>query len=162
MTNSKFKLAALVMAAFLLVGCTAAPANNNSNNDGATGTNTPTTDGNGAATDGSTDGTTGGATDGSNPATTKTVSVSMSSFSFNPKEIEVEAGSTLIINLSNSNGQHDFVIDELNVESNVLNSGGTQTLTIQIPANAAGKQYEYYCSVGSHRAMGMVGTLKVN
>jgi nitrite reductase (NO-forming) len=53
---------------------------------------------------------------------------------------------------------HDFVIDELGVQSDKVNNG--ETATVQFVADKVGT-FEYYCSVGNHRAMGMVGKLIV-
>lgn len=88
-----------------------------------------------------------------------TVDVNMGMFYFDPKEITVKAGETLRINLTNTEGQHDFVIDELNVQSSLLEQEG-QTETITFTPTQPG-EYEYYCSVGEHRQMGMVGKLIV-
>ena len=86
----------------------------------------------------------------------------MANFSFTPKLITAKAGDTLTIKLENSQGMHDFVIDELGVKSRLLKDGEEQLVEISIPVDAKGKSYEFYCSVGNHRQMGMVGTLKVN
>jgi uncharacterized cupredoxin-like copper-binding protein len=53
--------------------------------------------------------------------------------------------------------QHDFVIDALNIKTDLLNAGDSVTVTI----NAAAGSYEYYCSVPGHKEAGMVGTLTV-
>jgi uncharacterized cupredoxin-like copper-binding protein len=86
----------------------------------------------------------------------------MANFTFSPTLIEAEAGTTLEIKLTSAGNIHDFVIDELDVQSNSLNPGASQTITIEIPEDASGKSFEFYCSIGNHQAMGMKGTLKVN
>jgi len=55
-------------------------------------------------------------------------------------------------------GTHDFVIDEFNVATKMTKTGETDT--VEFIADKAGV-FEYYCSVGEHRKMGMVGTLTV-
>lgn len=50
---------------------------------------------------------------------------------------------------------HDFVIDEIEGARTEIWSPGDGE-TIEFVANVAG-EFEYYCSVGSHRANGMVG-----
>ncbi|KKT14735.1 MAG: Plastocyanin [Parcubacteria group bacterium GW2011_GWF2_44_8b] len=79
-------------------------------------------------------------------------------FSFSPSTMSVNKGDTVKITVKNVNGTHDFKIDEFNVSTRTLNTGETQTITFV--ADKAGT-FEYYCSVGNHRAMGMVGTLIV-
>ena len=49
-------------------------------------------------------------------------------------------------------------IDEFNAKTRVLNKGEEETITFV--ADKAGT-FEYYCSVGQHRANGMVGKLIV-
>lgn len=85
----------------------------------------------------------------------------LKSFSFTPDLIEIPAGETMTIKLTNSGGFHDFVVDELDVASEQINEGDTTIVTITAPLDAAGDEYEFYCSVGNHRAQGMVGIVKV-
>ena len=49
---------------------------------------------------------------------------------------------------------HDWVLDEFNAKTKVIQGG--QTDTVEFTASKAGT-FEYYCSVGQHRQMGMVG-----
>ena len=51
---------------------------------------------------------------------------------------------------------HDFVIDELSVRTKIAQAG--EIVGVEIVANEVG-EFEFYCSVGNHRDMGMVGTL---
>lgn len=84
------------------------------------------------------------------------------SYGYSVTELTMKPGETKAIKLTNSGGLHDFVIDELGVHSKDINEGETDTFTITIPDDAApGTTYEYYCSIGNHRAQGMVGTLTV-
>ena len=79
-------------------------------------------------------------------------------FSFSPSKMTVNKGDTVKITLRNINGNHDLKIDEFNAATRVLKTGETETITFV--ADKTGT-FEYYCSVGNHRAMGMVGTLTV-
>jgi nitrosocyanin len=88
----------------------------------------------------------------------KEVTVTGSNYKFAPATITVKKGDTVKITFKNSDGFHDFVIDEFNVHTKTIPAG--QTDTVQFVANKAGT-YEYYCSVANHRQMGMVGKLIV-
>ena len=90
------------------------------------------------------------------------IDLSMGNFAYSVKEIQASAGETITIRLTNEDGMHDFMIDELKVKSKQLSAGQTQDIEIKIPADAKGKTYEYYCSVGNHRQMGMSGKLVIN
>lgn len=79
-------------------------------------------------------------------------------YSFTPAEISVNKGDTVKITLSNIEGFHDWVIDEFNARTERINAG--QTATVQFVADKAGT-FEFYCSVGNHRQMGMKGNLIV-
>ena len=79
-------------------------------------------------------------------------------FSFSLKEIRVKKGDTVEIVFINKNGIHDWVIDEFNAKTKQINTGESET--IRFVANKVGS-FEYYCSVGTHRQQGMVGTLIV-
>ena len=79
-------------------------------------------------------------------------------FSFTPETIEVNKGDTVRIVFQNQNGTHDWVIDEFNTRTKILQSG--QSETVEFVADKTGS-FEYYCSIGTHRQMGMKGTLIV-
>ncbi len=88
-----------------------------------------------------------------------TIEVSGKNFEFTPSEITVKQGQTVTINFtSEDGGPHDLVIDEFDVATEQVASGETSSVTFV--ADQAG-EFEYYCSVGNHREMGMVGTLVV-
>jgi plastocyanin len=71
--------------------------------------------------------------------------------------ITVSAGAEVTVTMNIAGGFHDFVIDELGVQSEAIDSGSTSvTFTPTTPGT-----YSYYCSVGSHRASGMEGTIIV-
>ncbi len=103
-----------------------------------------------------------GVTAGSSPAAMSelaAVTVEMAEFKFAPASMTVKKGETVKLLLKNSGKMpHDFVIDELDVKSKVVSPGAEDS--VEFTPDTAGT-YEYYCSVGQHRANGMVGTLTV-
>ena len=88
----------------------------------------------------------------------KEFTVTGSNFSFDPSEIKVKKGDTVKITFKNSGGMHDWVLEEFNVRTKRI-QGGEQEV-VEFVADKTGT-FEYYCSVGSHRAMGMKGNLIV-
>jgi plastocyanin len=89
---------------------------------------------------------------------TPTINLSAVDIAFDLKEIEASADTEFTITITN-NGQaeHDFVIDELGVDSGPIAAGESVTVTINAPAG----EYTFYCSVPGHRQAGMEGTLKL-
>jgi nitrosocyanin len=79
-------------------------------------------------------------------------------FYFNPSTMTVNKGDTVRIVFTNKEGMHDWALDKFNAKTKVLKAGETET--IEFVAGEAGT-FEYYCSVGDHRARGMKGTLTV-
>lgn len=77
---------------------------------------------------------------------------------FKPNVIRVKSGEEVTITFNNIEGFHDLVIDEMNVKTKQLKVGESET--IEFTPDKPGT-YEFYCSVGNHRAMGMKGTLVV-
>ncbi len=62
------------------------------------------------------------------------------------------------ITLQGTGGSHNWGVDEFNARTSVISSG--QTATVEFIADKKGT-FEYYCSVGTHRQMGMKGNLVV-
>lgn len=91
--------------------------------------------------------------------TEKVIEISGSNFKFAPSTITVNQGDTVKIVFKSTGGFHDFVIDEFDVETKQIGDGQSDEVTFV--ADKKGK-FEFYCSVGNHRKMGMVGTLTVN
>ncbi len=79
-------------------------------------------------------------------------------FAFDTTEITVNEGDVVTINFESTEGFHDWVVDEFRAGSRQVRPGTPTSVTFT--ADKAGT-YEYYCSVGHHRAAGMVGTLTV-
>jgi len=88
----------------------------------------------------------------------KTLTVTGQNFSFTPSEIRVSKGDKVKIIFKNADGTHDLRIDEFNAATKRIRTGEEDT--IEFVADKTGT-FEYYCSVGSHRAMGMKGNLIV-
>lgn len=88
----------------------------------------------------------------------KTFTIIGKSFSFTPAVINVNKGDTVKIIFKNESGTHDWRIDEFNARTNIIQGGKEET--IQFVADKVGT-FEYYCSVGTHRQMGMKGNLIV-
>ena len=91
------------------------------------------------------------------PTSVKEFTVEGLKFSFTPDLVTVKKGDTVRITFKNLDGFHDLVIDEFNVRTKQIPIGEE---TIEFVADKAGS-FEFYCSVGNHRAMGMKGTLVV-
>lgn len=89
----------------------------------------------------------------------KEFTVSGQNFSFTPSSLTVKKGDKVRIIFKSTQGFHDFVIDEYGVATKQLKSPGEEVL--EFIADKSGT-FEYYCSVGEHRALGMVGKLVVN
>ena len=87
-----------------------------------------------------------------------TVIVTGHNFSFAPSAITVKKGEKVKIVFQNSGGTHDWVIDEFNAHTTRIQGG--QSATIEFTPDKVGT-FEYYCSVGTHRQMGMKGNLVV-
>lgn len=72
--------------------------------------------------------------------------------------ITVQEGDLVRVEYETASGFHDWVIDEFGATEQVGADAGVQVL--EFVADETG-EFEYYCSVGSHRQQGMFGTLIV-
>ena len=79
-------------------------------------------------------------------------------FEFSTTEMRVKVGDKVTVNFESVGGFHDWVVDAFDAATEKVSEGGTTSVTFV--ASEAG-EYEYYCSVGNHRAQGMVGNLIV-
>ena len=91
-------------------------------------------------------------------AETKVFNVRGVDHAFDLKEIRVNKGDTVTINFESTEGYHDWVVDTFDAATAKVQPGTPTSVTFV--ADEAGT-FEYYCSVGNHRAQGMVGTLIV-
>ena len=88
----------------------------------------------------------------------RVINVEGGGFYYSPNEIRVKKGETVKVVLDSVDMVHDFVIDELDVKTELAKAG--ETVTVEFTPDEVG-EFEFYCSVGQHRANGMVGTLIV-
>lgn len=80
-------------------------------------------------------------------------------FSFSPNEVEVSPGQTVTLH-NTGFAQHDLVVDEWGVQTELLNN--EQKGDITVPEDAeVGSTVTFYCSVPGHRQSGMEGTFTV-
>ncbi|MFP4112091.1 MAG: plastocyanin/azurin family copper-binding protein [Candidatus Woesearchaeota archaeon] len=73
-------------------------------------------------------------------------------------DIRVNHGNTVIIEFTSTDGFHDWVVDEFDSATEQVSTG--ESTSVEFIADQRGT-FEYYCSVGNHRQMGMVGNLIV-
>lgn len=91
-------------------------------------------------------------------AEVKEITVTNEGFDFIPKEIRVNVGDRIQLTYENGGGYHDWVLDEFDAATSQFSGG--QSETIEFVADEAG-DFEFYCSVGNHRARGMWGNFIV-
>lgn len=89
---------------------------------------------------------------------TKSFTISGNNFAFDVTTIEVNKGDKVKITFKNTGGNHDLRVEGYDVGTKVLGNGKEETFEFE--ADKSGS-FEYFCSVGSHRAMGMKGALIV-
>lgn len=76
---------------------------------------------------------------------------------FSLKEMAVKKGDRVRVKITNTRGDHDFKIDELNVYAETPLD---QEVTVEFTADKTG-EFVYYCAKPNHRALGQWGTLRV-
>lgn len=81
-----------------------------------------------------------------------------SNFSFSTTELKVKKGEKVKIIFQSKGGLHDWTVDEFNAKTRQIKDG--ESAEVEFVADKAGT-FEYYCSVGQHRTMGMKGKLIV-
>ncbi|MBI3955442.1 cupredoxin domain-containing protein [Candidatus Gottesmanbacteria bacterium] len=111
-----------------------------------------------SATQSGTDSLTSGKTATKVAENIKTIEIEGGSFYFKPDKITVKAGDRVKILLKSVDKIHNLYIDEFNVKSSDAKSG--EATIVEFTAGKKGS-YEFYCAIGQHRQMGMVGTLIV-
>lgn len=89
------------------------------------------------------------------------IELEMRNFKYSDTLIEAAPGDVLKIKLVSEGGTHDFVIDQLDISSGEIFTGKSKIITIAIPDDFEPGDYQFYCSISDHRAMGMVGTLRI-
>jgi plastocyanin len=90
------------------------------------------------------------------------VTLSMTDYEFSPDTFTASPGQTVRVILVGMQGVHDFRIDELGVNSALVQDGDQSFAEFTIPETATlGTVYDFYCSVDGHRQLGMEGTLSI-
>lgn len=81
-------------------------------------------------------------------------------YSFSPNALSAKAGETVNLTYTNDDAvaPHNWVFDEAQASTDTI--GGGESASVTFVAPAAGT-YEFYCAVGNHRTLGMVGTFTV-
>lgn len=87
------------------------------------------------------------------------VEVKATNFAYDVTTINATLGDTVKLTLINEEGVHDLVLPEFGVAVEPLEEG--EQASVEWVAAKPG-EFEYYCSVGNHRELGMVGTLVVS
>jgi manganese oxidase len=89
-------------------------------------------------------------------ATAEVIEVTLTEFSIEPGDLQVEAGVPVTFNVTNRGSiDHDFTIDGVDGTATI---GSGQTATLDVPALEAG-EYKVLCTVAGHEAAGMSATL---
>ena len=105
------------------------------------------------------------------------IDVSMKDLRFMPNTMEVKAGQTVQVNVTNMDGmEHDMMVDGLRIEMVGKAAGGhhagapADTFVVHTMANENGSitfrtdqrgTYQFYCTLPGHKGAGMVGEMKV-
>ncbi|MBU0531117.1 cupredoxin domain-containing protein [Patescibacteria group bacterium] len=86
------------------------------------------------------------------------VTVSAFEYGYEPPSLRLPADTPIELTLTNDGTTtHDFVIDGQAIETTRINKGETDTIEFELKRGT----YTFYCSVNSHRALGMEGVLIV-
>lgn len=81
-------------------------------------------------------------------------------FSYTPSTLKIKVGQKVRVLFKNTGkAEHDFVVEELGVRTKIIEGGAEDVLEFVAPSTPG--ELNFYCSVGSHRAMGMEGTITV-
>ncbi len=159
--NKKLVITLLTIVLIVVVGWAVIHSSNGTNDTSVqdSGNSAPKTteEGTGAATITTiTNSTTTSQTTGT-PAV-KSFTIHGQDYSFSPNQISVNKGDTVKITFIDDDGYHNLIIEGLNVKTQTIPSGKTDSVTFV--ASKTGS-FNFYCSVGNHRAEGMTGVLVV-
>lgn len=88
----------------------------------------------------------------------QTFNVTAQNFAFSTSQIKAKKGAQITINLESADGFHDLVIEGYGVGTSRVNTGEKTSVTFT--ADQSGT-FAFFCSVGSHRTMGMEGSFIV-
>lgn len=80
-------------------------------------------------------------------------------FRYNPKVIKVRGGQRVTIKFYNTGTlPHNLTIPSINLATKTVGPGHADIIEFIAPGEG---EYEFFCTVDSHKNMGMTGTLKV-
>lgn len=96
--------------------------------------------------------------DGVDAAGVRDIVIVGDNFTFSTEALTLKKGQKVRLTFANAQGMHDLKIDGLGIATKTLKAGETET--VEFTPEAAGT-YEAYCSIGSHRAMGMTAVVTV-
>lgn len=88
----------------------------------------------------------------------RVVNMEAGSFYYKPNVINAKKGEKIKLVMKSMDMMHNFNIEELNVHSPLVKSG--ETNSVVFVADKAGT-FEFYCSIGKHRANGQIGKITV-
>ena len=91
-------------------------------------------------------------------AEVKEFTVIATNFKFSINEMRVKQGDTVRITLVSEEGFHDVRVDEFSAATAQIQAGSQETIEFVVDKTG---EFEYYCSIGEHRKMGMKGMLIV-
>lgn len=86
----------------------------------------------------------------------KLINMESVNFSFSPASITAMPGQEVQITFTKNTGVHTFAIDELGLDQSISEGG---VITFTAPDTLG--NVPFYCSTGSHRALGMEGVLVI-
>lgn len=89
----------------------------------------------------------------------KEFTVVASNFKLAPNQISVKQGDKVKITLKNTAGSHNLFVDKYNIQTKVIGAGEEDSIEFTAEKNGT---FDFWCTVGNHKAMGMVGKLVVN
>lgn len=93
------------------------------------------------------------------PSAVKEIVMEGTEFKFVPDTLTVKKGEKVRLTFKNTGKMtHDWVVDELDARTSIIDGGEEEV--VEFTPDKAG-MFDYYCSVGKHREMGMVGKITV-
>lgn len=95
------------------------------------------------------------------PATgaVKEVTVKGNEYSFSPKSLSLTKGEAVKLTFENIGKlPHNITVNELGVSTKTIPGGSSDTVEFTVSKSGT---FSFYCSVGSHRSLGMEGEMEV-
>ena len=80
-------------------------------------------------------------------------------FFFSPNVLNFQKGEEIRLVFKSVGGTHDFVVEGTNIKTKRISDGSSIVIEFKVPEESG--SYDFYCSIGNHRAMGMVGKMVV-